>query len=218
MKQANHWYNHSQGLQANPIGLQSGGVPITSGMAEEFNEVFTRLVQRCQPQNAPGFCVKDSQKTTTEERCRETSGEGTEIEIQDPMQPMKTDDDHLTVLVIDDDKDIRQFLSRLLSRMGHAVVLARDGREGLEVFEHMAGSVDVVISDITMPEMTGTEFARHQLERHPDIPIILMTGFTTERLSPEFLHSLAGYLRKPIDIRKLKAILGLIERRVHGRT
>ena len=81
------------------------------------------------------------------------------------------------ILVIDDEKGIRNLLDTLLSRKGYDVVLAEGGRKGLDLFrrEHP----DVVVLDLKMPEMDGITVLQQVRHLNPDQPVIILTGAGT---------------------------------------
>lgn len=102
------------------------------------------------------------------------------------------------VLLVDDDDSVRRAYSASLKRAGHAVDVAWDGAEALERLR--AGAFDVIISDISMPRMSGIEFLRAVREHDLDVPVVLMTG------GPELdtaIHAVEygalRYLAKPVE-------------------
>ena len=78
------------------------------------------------------------------------------------------------ILVIDDEKDIRVVLEEVLKRAGYEAVTAADARKGLEMVE--AGGIDLVITDIIMPGMDGVATVEKIRCKHPDTPIIVISG------------------------------------------
>lgn len=81
------------------------------------------------------------------------------------------------ILVIDDEKSIRNLLDTLLSRKGYDVVLADGGRKGLELFRRERP--DVVVLDLKMPEMDGIVVLQQVRSLKPDQPVIILTGAGT---------------------------------------
>ena len=79
-----------------------------------------------------------------------------------------------TILVIDDDEAVRAGVRRLLERSGHATIEAAEGRKALRLCE--AVEVDIVITDLNMPEMDGIEVIMALAERHPGLPVIAISG------------------------------------------
>jgi DNA-binding response OmpR family regulator len=78
------------------------------------------------------------------------------------------------ILVIDDDPDTRAMLEQILKAAGHEVILAADGREGLE--RYRASPADLVITDIYMPKQDGLETIREFRKHFPEVSIIAMSG------------------------------------------
>jgi CheY-like chemotaxis protein len=78
------------------------------------------------------------------------------------------------ILVIDDDPDIRVLLEQILKAAGHEVILAADGREGVE--QHSTSPADLVITDIYMPKQGGLETIREFRRHFPEVSIIAMSG------------------------------------------
>lgn len=79
-----------------------------------------------------------------------------------------------TILVVDDSDSIRNLLQLVLEDAGHTCVVAEDGRKGLELFH--SHKVDLVITDIYMPEADGLETIMGMRREKPDLPIIAITG------------------------------------------
>lgn len=111
--------------------------------------------------------------------------------------------DKKTILVIDDEPDVRTYLSTLLEDNGYAVVTAEDGEDALNKVK--AARPDLVTLDITMPEKSGVRFYRDLKEReeYKGIPIIIVTGISDD--FKKFISSRKqvpppeGYVTKPID-------------------
>jgi len=82
------------------------------------------------------------------------------------------------ILVVDDDGDIREVISNLLRFMGFDVALAGNGIEALAVF--VENSFDLVVTDLQMPAMDGSQLAQLVKERSPNTPVIMLTGSDRE--------------------------------------
>jgi two-component system cell cycle sensor histidine kinase/response regulator CckA len=89
-----------------------------------------------------------------------------------------------TILLVDDEDGIRVALRRQLIIRGHTVLEASHGREALEVVRMRRGNLDLVLSDVVMPEMNGTEFAAVIGEEYPGLPVILMSAHSPAGLMP----------------------------------
>jgi PAS domain S-box-containing protein len=108
------------------------------------------------------------------------------------------------VLFVDDEEALVLLSGQLLSRLGYDVVTRTSSLEALEAFRANPDRFDLVITDQTMPQMTGIELAQEMLLIRPDIPIILCTGFS-EAVTPEKAKSIGirEYLMKPLVMRQM---------------
>ncbi|MGI9264495.1 MAG: response regulator, partial [Gammaproteobacteria bacterium] len=115
-----------------------------------------------------------------------------------------TADNNGTVLIIDDEETVRNFLESALKVKGYTVLTASTGSEGIEIFVSQAQAVSLVLLDFNMPGMTGLQTFRKLRERDTALPVILMSGFTPDQLEHERdFESLAGFLQKPFRLDEL---------------
>ncbi|MBF0273709.1 MAG: fused response regulator/phosphatase [Nitrospinae bacterium] len=112
----------------------------------------------------------------------------------------------ITLLYVEDDEAIREQTSNYLKRRIKNLFIAKNGKEGLEMFHTI--SPDIIVSDIRMPEMTGLEMAREILSDNDEIPIIITTAFNDERyLIDSISIGIREYIKKPVEFNRLiKAI------------
>jgi DNA-binding NtrC family response regulator len=120
------------------------------------------------------------------------------------------------ILVIDDDPDVRDIMAELITSAGHEVVLASNGREGLEA--HRACSADIAVVDLFMPEKEGLETIRDFGRDFPDVKVVAMTGGGRWNRVDPYLSTaraigVAGVLKKPFDAATL---LETIDRLTRG--
>ena len=108
------------------------------------------------------------------------------------------------ILVVDDEDDILELMETLLERLGHRVTTRHNGAEALALFSADPAAFDLVISDLTMPAMTGDQLARKMIALRPDIPILICTGFS-ERVGTGELSNIGiqELLMKPITLSTL---------------
>jgi len=145
-------------------------------------------------------------------------GEGTSFHVYLPTvsEPLKADSVHDlpirhgdgSILVVDDEEVLLTVQQQILEGLGYTVTATTNSEEALEIFRKEPEKFDVVLTDQTMPKMTGVQLAEKLLKIRPGIPIILATGFsetTTSEQAEEL--GLRDYLMKPIDIPKLAASL-----------
>lgn len=111
------------------------------------------------------------------------------------------------VLVADDDEAIRHILQRALTAAGYDVFSAADGQEAIDLLAQ--GPVDAVVSDISMPRLTGIDLLRAIRAHDPDVPVILCTGAPDVDSAVEAVKLGAlQYLIKPVALEDLKRVLG----------
>ena len=107
------------------------------------------------------------------------------------------------VLVVDDDDDVRAFLIASLEGLGHEVVAAENGEEGLARLRERRP--DLALIDYAMPNMHGAEVARAAREIAPDLPIVFVTGYAESEQLEAALGSEVPVLRKPFTLAELAA-------------
>lgn len=106
------------------------------------------------------------------------------------------------ILVVDDDRRMARTLADIFRVKGYGVNTAHSAKEALEKIEK--GEIDCVLSDIKMPNVSGVELCRAIKEKTPDLPVILMTAYTDDRLVKEGLEKGAiTVISKPLDINAL---------------
>lgn len=113
-----------------------------------------------------------------------------------------------TILFVDDERMIVDMVERLLINQGYHVITHDSGIDALEDFKSDPDLIDMVITDQTMPGMTGSEMAKEMLNIRPDLPIILCTGYS-ETLSPEQAKEIGilEYVMKPFVPREIAALI-----------
>ena len=112
------------------------------------------------------------------------------------------------ILLVDDEKQIIDLGRILLQKLGYQVTTKTCPIEALDEFKPHPDDYDLVITDFTMPKMTGDRLAEELMAIRPDIPIILCTGFS-ERITEETAIDIGikGFVMKPIVIRELSEII-----------
>jgi len=114
-----------------------------------------------------------------------------------------------TVLLVDDEADVRAVTAHMLERIGCQVLEAGDGREGIEVFRTNARLIDAVILDLTLPRMGGEGALREIRSIRPDARVILMSGYDDEQTMRRLVEAgSSGFLRKPFSVADLRSMMG----------
>ena len=121
----------------------------------------------------------------------------TPAEVATPGLPPRGAGQH--VLLVDDEASVRRSTERLLSRLGYHVTVASSGDEALRIVDG-GGRVDLVVTDVAMPGMNGSELVQKILEKRPTTPALFVSGYATEFLSPELLEAgKLAFLPKPFS-------------------
>jgi CheY-like chemotaxis protein len=84
------------------------------------------------------------------------------------------------VLLVEDEPQVRMQARRLLERYGHIVLEAKDGAEGLELFEAQTDTIAVIVSDVVMPMLGGVEMVGRMRDVSPEVPVVFVSGFTAQ--------------------------------------
>ncbi len=87
------------------------------------------------------------------------------------------------VLIAEDEPVVRLLLNRLLKIWGYRTLLASNGKQAMEVAQQHEGEIDLLLSDVTMPEMNGPELAAKLTERRPSLKVILMSGYSQAQVA-----------------------------------
>ena len=107
------------------------------------------------------------------------------------------------ILVVDDEDVVREFLSALLEREGFAVTTAKNGAEALECLE--GEEPDLIFLDLIMPQMNGAEALRHIRQRHPSLPVVILTAYPESELVADALpFSPVTLLVKPASTEQIR--------------
>jgi CheY-like chemotaxis protein len=119
---------------------------------------------------------------------------------------------HELILVIDDEDIIRRTAKSMLEHYGYTVILAENGKEGVELLRALGEKVSAVLLDMTMPVMNGEEALRHLRAINPTLKVILSSGYNEVEAIRRFTgKGLAGFIQKPYSapalVGKIKSVL-----------
>jgi CheY-like chemotaxis protein len=119
---------------------------------------------------------------------------------------------HATILLVDDERMVRDLVGAILQRHGYAVLEAHCGAEALRICREHAGPIHLLLTDVLMPEMNGRALAEQIRSFRPDIRILYMSGYTGH-VFPRHLdgQSAIAYIQKPFTsadlARKVREVL-----------
>jgi PAS domain S-box-containing protein len=144
-------------------------------------------------------------------RIRTEPGQGTSFRVLFPPVPGKARKEEEpagirsgwrgsgTILVVDDEQGVREIAERMLHEIGYCTIAAEDGRQAIDILERTKDEITGMLLDVSMPHMGGQETLRRLRAIHPDLPVVMMSGYTEQVVAEqlgESSHSTA-FLQKP---------------------
>jgi two-component system, cell cycle sensor histidine kinase and response regulator CckA len=117
-----------------------------------------------------------------------------EIEAEQPAA-LRGDE---TVLVVEDEDGVRELVRQILVEHGHAVLTARHGRDALQLADRYERPIDLLVTDVVMPEMGGGELVERLTNRRPDLKVLYISGYTNDEVLRRGVHGAeTHFLHKP---------------------
>jgi two-component system cell cycle response regulator CpdR len=122
------------------------------------------------------------------------------------LRPASSEDELARILIAEDEDAIRGLLARALLQHGHDVMTASDGAQALDLVVREQGAFELLLTDIRMPVMDGIALALAVARAHPDIVILLMTGYADQRERASGLNVLIhDVITKPFTLATIRA-------------
>ena len=120
-----------------------------------------------------------------------------------------------TILIVDDDETFRGALASTLDSLGYGTIQAEDGRQALEIIESGGRKLDAVLTDLVMPGVGGADLFDRVQARHPDLPLLVMTGYPLDTDTHQLMdEGSLVWLQKPLSIAVLaRALREVIDRK-----
>lgn len=120
-----------------------------------------------------------------------------------------------TILLVEDDSSVRSMLKEVLDRGGYRVLEADDGKHALEISTRLEDEIDLLVTDVVMPHMGGTEVAEEILVQRPDIEILIMSGYLHNASIPESVARRDYvFIPKPFSPQEFsESVRGILDRR-----
>jgi CheY-like chemotaxis protein len=116
----------------------------------------------------------------------------------------------ISVLIVDDEEALRKFVDRVLSQAGYTTTTASDGPEAIEAAAKL-GPLDLLVTDLMMPVMTGDELARRLRLQQPSLKVLYLTGFSDHLFKEKVtLWQDEAFLDKPCGIKGLMEAVALL--------
>jgi PAS domain S-box-containing protein len=103
-----------------------------------------------------------------------------------------------TIMVVEDDETVLEFTVGILDKLGYSVLRASSKKDALKMYEEHEGDLDILLTDVVLPDSSGPELVQELTDRHKDLKVVFMSGYADDRLNDEVLASYsAGFLPKP---------------------
>jgi len=159
--------------------------------------------------------------------CFSTEGAGTRFEIYLPKKVGKNIEENLekpicikgegsiTILLVEDEPTILEMCESMLRMFGYTVISAEFPQEALKLSLEHKGEIDLLITDVIMPEMNGRELAKKVISYHPGIKCLFMSGYTAEIIAHQgVIDEEMNFIQKPFTMKtlgeKVKTVMGLV--------
>ncbi len=162
-----------------------------------------------------------------EVRVRSAPGQGTAFDVYLPAASSREEPRRVPelpaakgsecVLVVEDEPMVRGLMARTLRGLGYEVLEAADGKEGLRVATELAGGLDLLVTDVVMPRMTGRELVEQVRRVRPDVEVLFISGYPDDENAPAPRVSIepgAAFLQKPFVMAELaRTVRALLDAR-----
>jgi CheY-like chemotaxis protein len=119
-----------------------------------------------------------------------------------------------TVLVVEDEREVRELACEFLTAAGYSVLTAQDGREALETVDRLGASIQAVLTDVVMPRMRGPELGLRLKSLLPNVKIVYMTGYLEHNDGGDQFLEDAFFLQKPFS---RESVVRLVGQALHGK-
>jgi PAS domain S-box-containing protein len=149
-------------------------------------------------------------------RVSSEAGEGTLVKVYLPRLETQAEDDEAgtpvteglrgseTVLVAEDEDGVRELLRKVLTEFGYTVLTARHGRDALMLAGDRSVGIDLLVTDVVMPEMNGRELVETLHDRRPDLKVLYISGYTDDEVVQRGISgSEVAFMRKPFAAEEL---------------
>jgi CheY-like chemotaxis protein len=132
-----------------------------------------------------------------------------EVVTAEASSPKKIPGGHETVLIVEDEEMLRQLANDILHDCGYVTLSAASGRQALEIWQKHAGEIDLLLTDMVMPEgVSGVELAERLVMEAPQLKVVYMSGYTADEVNSDLLERTnATFIQKPYGQSELSKII-----------
>lgn len=119
--------------------------------------------------------------------------------LSEPSEAATITGGNETILIVEDEEMLRNLARDILKDCGYRTLEAASGRQALEIWQQHAGQIDLLLTDMVMPEgVSGIQLAEQLIAQNPGLKVVFMSGYTSDDVSPELLHrNNASFIQKP---------------------
>ncbi|HVN04558.1 MAG TPA: response regulator [Bryobacteraceae bacterium] len=118
-------------------------------------------------------------------------------EVVHPVHRMAAAKGSETILLVDDEEGVRKLVSAVLNSGGYTVIEAANGSAALSIYEKNSHKIDLVLTDVVMPQMNGFELGVHLAERDTELPVLYMSGYRDSPMNSAPGEPIKAFLNKP---------------------
>lgn len=112
-----------------------------------------------------------------------------------------------TILIIDDEEDVLSVSRTILERLGYQVLVAKSGKETIEIADSFDEKIDLAILDVGLPDVPGDRLCQMLKEIRPDIKVLVSSGYALADIAESLKQAAQGFIQKPISISKLSTTI-----------
>jgi PAS domain S-box-containing protein len=124
--------------------------------------------------------------------------------VKDEIQPQDFIKGNETILLVDDEDMIIESAGEMLEELGYTVLTAKGGKEALQILQQSKQKIDMVILDMIMPDMSGSDTYNGLMEINPNLKVLLCSGYSVDGQATEILdRGCEGFIQKPFNLRNL---------------
>jgi CheY-like chemotaxis protein len=124
--------------------------------------------------------------------------------VKDEIQPQDFIKGNETILLVDDEDMIIESAGEMLEELGYTVLTAKGGKEALQILKQNKQKIDMVILDMIMPDMSGSDTYNGLMEINPNLKVLLCSGYSVDGQATEILdRGCEGFIQKPFNLRDL---------------
>ena len=114
---------------------------------------------------------------------------------------------HKTILVVEDDEELRSLTADILESIGYRVITAADGQDALDIYQKNGQNIDLVFSDMVMPNKSGVELFTRLRTINPSLKFVLVSGYNVNGIQGHMFEEMSALLMKPYTPKQIAALM-----------